>query len=95
VVVEVVLTVRVPVTAAVPETVTEGVTLHVAGLVGLVSAVVTAQVRATAPVNPLDGVTLMVDVLPVVAPGLTVTPPLPDSANPAAALATWVRSPSV
>jgi hypothetical protein len=31
-----------------------------------------AQVIATAPVNPPDGVTVMVEVLPVVAPGLTV-----------------------
>jgi hypothetical protein len=29
-----------------------------------------AQVIATAPVNPPDGVTVMVEVLPVVAPGL-------------------------
>jgi hypothetical protein len=37
---------------------------------------VTAQVSATVPVNELDGVTVMVAVLPVVAPGLTVMAPL-------------------
>ena len=35
-----------------------------------------AQVRATVPVNPPAGVTLIVDVFPVVAPGLTLIFPL-------------------
>jgi phage tail protein X len=41
----------------------------------------TAQLRFTVPVNPFDGVTVIVDVLPVVAPGVTVTLPLLLSAN--------------
>jgi hypothetical protein len=44
--------------------------LHV-GLVALERVVVTAQVRETAPVNEFDGVTVMVEVFPLVAPGLT------------------------
>jgi hypothetical protein len=44
------------------------------GLVALVGVVVTAQVSATVPVNELDGVTVMVEVL--VEPGLTVMLPL-------------------
>ena len=40
-----------------------------------------AQVSATAPVSPPDGVTVMVDVLPLVAPGLTVMAPLFESAK--------------
>jgi hypothetical protein len=48
-----------------------GERLHVAGLLALVGAV-TEQVRSTVPVNELAGVTEMVEVLLVVAPGLTV-----------------------
>jgi hypothetical protein len=95
VVIAVVETVRVPVSAAVPVMSTVGVTLQVAGLVGLVGVVVTAQVKLTSPVNPFDGVTVMLEVLPVVAPGNTVTPPLLLSANPGAVLVTWAFSPSV
>ena len=51
-----------------------GESAQAAGSLAAVGAM--AQVRATAPVNPPDGVTLIVDVLPVVAPGLTVMLPL-------------------
>jgi hypothetical protein len=49
--------------------------LQVVGLVAPVGAV-TAQVSVTVPVNELPGVTVMVAVLPLVAPGLTVRLPL-------------------
>lgn len=42
--------------------------LQVAGLVGLLGLVVTAQVRPTLPVKPFAGVTVTIEVLPVVAP---------------------------
>ena len=50
--------------------------LQVAGSLAAVG--VMAQVRLTVPVNPLaPGVTVMVEVLPLVAPGLTeMLPPL-------------------
>ena len=68
--------VRVEVCAVVPLRVTEGeVKLQVAGSLAAVG--VMAQVRLTVPVNPLaPGVTVMVEVLPLVAPGLTVMLPL-------------------
>jgi hypothetical protein len=77
VVVDVVATVRVSVAAAAPVMVTEfDVKLHVAGLVAPVGPA-TAQVRLTAPVNPFEGVAEIVDVLPVVAPAVTLMlPPL-------------------
>jgi hypothetical protein len=75
-VVAVVVTVKFPVTALVPVTSTVEVTPHVAGLVGLVGVVVTVQVRLTLPVNPLDGVTVMVAVSPVAAPATNVSGPL-------------------
>lgn len=59
-----------------PEIVTEGVTAQVAGLAAPAGFVVKAQPRATAPVRPPDGVTVLVDVLPVVAPAATVMVPL-------------------
>ena len=59
--------VRVAVTA--PDvTLTEDGMLQVTGLAAPVGMVVTEQARLTAPVNPLAGVTVMVEVLPVVAP---------------------------
>jgi hypothetical protein len=71
----VVLTVTVEVWAVAPLIVTEaGETLHVAG--SLAAAGLTAQVKATAPLNPPAPVTLMVEVLLVLAPGLTVMLPL-------------------
>ena len=66
---DVVATVRVSVIAAAPVMVTEfDMKLHVAGLVAPVG-LATAQVRLTAPVNPFDGVTVIVDVLPVAGAG--------------------------
>jgi hypothetical protein len=62
-------TVRVEVTALVLAMVTGVGRLQVIGLVAPVGAVVTAQPRATLPVKPLTGVTEMVEVFPVVAPG--------------------------
>jgi hypothetical protein len=47
--------------------------LNVGGSWAPVGLDVTAAVSATLPVNPPLGVTVMVDVLPVVAPGLNVT----------------------
>jgi hypothetical protein len=49
---------------------------QVIGSVALAGAVVTAQAKRTAPVNPLAGVVVRVALLPVVAPALTVIPPL-------------------
>jgi hypothetical protein len=49
--------------------------LHVVALAAPDGAV-TAQLSATVPVNELDGVTVMVAVLPEVAPGATVMAPL-------------------
>ena len=53
-----------------------GVRLHVAGLTALEIVVVTAQVSATVPENELPGVTVIVAVLPLVAPGATARLPL-------------------
>ena len=61
-------TVRVAVAAAVPVKLAVAGTLQVTGLVAPAGEVVTAQARATEPVSPFDGVTLTVEVLPVVAP---------------------------
>ena len=63
VVVPVVLAVSVAVTALAPLMVAEAGMLQVTGLVAPVGMVVTAQLRLTVPVNPFDGVTLIVDVL--------------------------------
>jgi hypothetical protein len=49
--------------------------LHVAGLVAP-EGPVTAQVIATVPLNPFDGETVIVDVLPVVAPAVRLRFPL-------------------
>ena len=54
---------------------------HVGGSLGLEMLVVTAQVRLTELLKPPDGVTLIVDVFPLVAPGLTVMLPLLVSVN--------------
>ena len=75
VVAAVVVRVRTDVPAVAPLIVTEaGERAQVAG--SLAAAGAMAQVSATAPVNPPDGVTVIVEVLLVVAPGLTVMPPL-------------------
>jgi hypothetical protein len=62
--------------------------LHVAGSVA--ALVVNEQVRATAPVNPPDGVTLIVEVLPLAAPASTEILPLLDSAYDGVAAAVTV-----
>ena len=54
----------------VPLMVTVVGTLHVGGSLAAVG--VMAQLRLTAPVNPYHGVTEIVDVFPVVAPGVNV-----------------------
>jgi hypothetical protein len=56
--------------------VTGDATEQVGGSFGLVIDVVTAQVRVTLPVKPPPGVTVIVDVLPVVAPAVTEILPL-------------------
>lgn len=48
-------------------------TKHAGASVGVAMVVVTAHTRFTFPVNPPEGVTVMVEVLPVVAPGAIVT----------------------
>lgn len=50
--------------------------LQLAGLVAFEGDEVSAQASVTVPVNELDGVTVMVAVLPEVAPGVTVMGPL-------------------
>ena len=65
-------TVSVAVCALAPLIVTEaGERLHVAGSLAAVGEM--AQLRLTVPVKPLTGVTVMVEVFPVVAPGATLT----------------------
>jgi hypothetical protein len=74
---EVVVAVSVEVCAVVLLMVTEaGERLQVAGLVALVGVVVSAQESVTVPVNEFAGVTVMVEVLPEVAPGATLMLPL-------------------
>jgi hypothetical protein len=71
VVAAVVDTVSVDVCAA-PLIATEaGERLHVAGSLAAVGEM--AQLRLTVPVKPLTGVTVIVEVFPVVAPGATLT----------------------
>jgi hypothetical protein len=53
-----------------------GERLQVVGLVAPFGADVIAQVSATVPAKELDGVTVIVEVLPLVAPGLSVMLPL-------------------
>jgi hypothetical protein len=74
---DVVVAVSVDVSAVVPVMLTDvGERLHV-GLTGFETLVVTAQVSVTVPVNEFAGVTVMVDVLPLLAPAVTVIlPPL-------------------
>jgi hypothetical protein len=67
-----VVTVSNDVSAVVPVIETDvGERLH-PGRVGFERVLVTAQVNATVPVKEFDGVTEIVEVLPVVAPGATV-----------------------
>jgi hypothetical protein len=81
VVVEVEFAVSVAVCTPAPVMPTDDGMLQVTGLVAFAGAVVTEQLNATVPVKPLEGVTVMVDVLPVVAPGSTVMAPLLDTEN--------------
>ena len=53
-----------------------GERLQVAGLVAPEGELVTEQERETVPVNEFEGVTLTVDVFPLVAPGATLMLPL-------------------
>lgn len=84
VVAAVVFTVSVVVCAAVPVIVTDAGMLHVAGSLAAVGEM--EQARLTAPVNPFEGVSVIVDVLPVVAPGAMVTA-VPEIARPGAGAA--------
>lgn len=93
VVVVVVLMVRVAFCDAVPAMVTEDGTPQVAGLVAPVGAMVTAQVRLTAPVKPLEGVTVMMAVLPLVAPAVMLMLPPLESAKLAAGVTATVFVP--
>lgn len=68
----VVVTVRVAVCEAAPDTLTDpGVNAHVAGSFAPLGPA-TEQARATLPVKPPEGVTVIVDVLPVAAPAASV-----------------------
>ena len=68
--------VSVAVSAAVPLMETEvEERLQVTGLTGFEMLVETAQPRVTVPVNEFEGVTVMSDVLLVVAPAVTVILP--------------------
>jgi hypothetical protein len=74
---DVVVAVRMELCAAVLLIETEaGDTLQVVGLVAPEGELDTEHVRATVPANELDGVTVMVEVLPLVAPGVTEMFPL-------------------
>lgn len=74
---DVVFAVRIDVCAVELAKVTDaGERLQVAGLVAPEGELVTAQVSVTVPVNELAGVTVMVEVLPLVAPGATEMLPL-------------------
>jgi hypothetical protein len=65
-------TVRVLVTAAVPVALTAVGEREQPGMsLTFVMPVVTAQVKFTAPVNPFEGVRLIVEVLALVAPAVT------------------------
>jgi hypothetical protein len=68
---DMVFTVRVVVCAVELLMVTEGGMLHVAGALAAVGVI--AQLRLITPVNPPEGVKLILEVFPVVAPGATLT----------------------
>ena len=65
-----VVTVRVVVCAVKPLMVAEAGILHVAGSLAAVGVI--AQLKLITPVNPFEGVKVIVEVFPVVAPGATV-----------------------
>jgi hypothetical protein len=76
-VVDVVAAVSVAVCAVVPLMETDvGERLQVGVLTGFEMLVVTAQVKATEPLNEFEGVTVMVEALPLVAPAVTTMLPL-------------------
>jgi hypothetical protein len=79
----VVLTIKVPVPAEAPVMLTgdELPKLNVGGSVAPLGLDVRAAVNVTLPVNPPLGVTVIVEVLPVVAPELTVMLPPLDRAK--------------
>ena len=84
--VEVLVTVNVEVSAPL-EMVTEvGDIAQVTGLVAPGGAVVTAQVRPTAPVKPLVGLTDSVEVFPLATPAVMLMLPLFVSVKPGVAL---------
>jgi hypothetical protein len=60
--------VKVEVAAVVPDTVAGDRIEHVTALTIVPAGLATAQVSVTGPVNPFDGVTLIVEVFPAVAP---------------------------
>jgi hypothetical protein len=65
---------------------------HVGRSIAPAGEFVNEQKRYTPPPKPLDGVTVTVAVLPVVAPGLSVMFPLEESAN---ASVFWIVTPTV
>ena len=87
----VVLTVIVAVTAEVPLMSTEDGMVHVAGSIAPEGLDVREHLRATAPTKPAPGVTAIVEVLPEVAPALTVTAVPDKSKSPVELLALTVR----
>ena len=87
----VVLTVIVAVTAEVPLMSTEDGMVHVAGSIAPEGLDVREHLRATAPTKPAPGVTAIVEVLPEVAPALTVTAVPDNSKSPVELLALTVR----
>jgi hypothetical protein len=63
--------------------------LSVGGFTAPAGLVVTTAVRATLPVNPAEGVMVMADVLPVVAPAATETV-VPEIVKPGVAVVVTV-----
>ena len=87
----VLLTVIVAVTAEVPLMSTEDGMLHVGGAIAPEGLDVREHLRMTAPTKPAAGVTAIVEVLPEVAPALTVTAVPDKSKSPVELLALTVR----
>ena len=74
------------VTAVVPVTSTVDAIEQVGRLLAPVGLLVSEQLMLTVPVKPPDGVTVMVDVLPLVAPGARLVMFVPVTAKFAAGL---------
>jgi hypothetical protein len=87
----VVLTVIVALIAEVPLMSTEDGMLHVAGSIAPEGLEVREHLRLTAPTKPASGFTVIVEVLPEVAPALTVTAVPDKSKVPVELLALTVR----